>query len=370
MSVVFLLATVIFSNTLISDYNFHKGSILLGYIDEKGANYDSAGNMIVKSTTTENKTYSITPHALNLIKVATADTAMWGKSLNRYNAQEDTTPRNITISTNANAKMDFTPMMVQTSAVVAPASFFDHLDEQQKYGIIKYTVENGDTPSSIATSFGISTYTLLWANNMKVGQYIKPGQVLEILPITGVKHTVVAKDTIQNIAKKYKADEEEIIKFNELPADGQLTVDKTLIIPNGEKEKPIIEPAPRPNQNGGTVISSGKYAFSGTQKGHRFPYGQCTWYVSTKTYVPWGGHAKSWLVNSQAYGYTTGKTPVPGAIVVTTEHRIYGHVAYVEEVSPTTITLSEMNYVGWARKSVRVVPRNSAVILGYIYPKE
>jgi surface antigen len=212
---------------------------------------------------------------------------------------------------------------------------------------------------------------VLWANDLKVGQVIKPEQSLDILPVTGVKHAVVATDSVQSIAQKYKADPEEIILFNELPADGRLTAGRILIVPNGEKEKPVQEPAPQPAQTQGQVVSSTKVAYTKTNagNGHRFPYGQCTWYVASRTYVPWGGNAKSWLVNAASYGYPTGRTPVPGSIVVTTESRYYGHVAYVESVSPSTITISEMNYVGWARKSVRVLSRTSGVIMGYVYPK-
>lgn len=356
---------------MISDYNFQKGSLLLGYLDGEGSNYDSDGNIIVTSgVVNAEENQAIEDSTTNLTKVASADTSFWG-TIAQSASQEEEEVETQTISTNQTEKVDFAPMTVQGNFLVSPSSFYEEDSEEQRYGITKYTVQNGDTPSSIATSFGISLYTVLWANDMKVGQYIKPGQVLDILPITGVKHIVAANDSIGAIATKYKADIQEIILFNELPADGKLTAGRTLIIPNGEKEKPVEEPKPvTTSTNQSTVVSSSKYVASGNvKKGHSFPYGQCTWYVSTRTYVPWGGNAKAWLVNAAAYGYETGRTPVAGAIVVTTEHRIYGHVAYVESVSATTITLSEMNYVGWARKSVRVLPKNSSVIRGYIYPK-
>lgn len=356
---------------MVSDYNFQKGSLLFGYLDGKGGNYDGDGNIIVTSSqdyeTTDSK-------QTNLIKVASASTSFWGNYTANAAATDnsDADPETQTISSGQATGSDFEPMTVQGNFLVSPSAFYDGTSDEQRYGITKYTVQDGDTPSSIATSFGISLYTVLWANNMKVGDYIKPGQVLEILPVTGVKHVVSDKDNIEAIAKKYKAEAQEIIVFNELPADGKLTAGRTLIIPNGEKEKPVAEPvstAPT-NSSQGTVVSSGKYVATTTaKKGHTFPYGQCTWYVSTRTYVPWGGNAKAWLYNAAAYGYSTGRTPVAGAIVVTNEHRIYGHVAYVESVTGSTITISEMNYVGWARKSVRVIPRTSSVIIGYIYPK-
>jgi len=371
LSVIFLLSLVSVSNLMVSDYNFQKGSLLFGYLDGKGGNYDGDGNIIV----TNSQDYETTDsQETNLIKVASADTSFWGNytaSAATTNDEDEVTEAQ-TISSGQGDKAAYSPMTVQESFLVSPSSFYDGTSDEQRYGIVKYTVQEGDTPSSIATSFGISLYTVLWANNMKVGDYIKPNQTIEILPVTGVKHMVEAKDTIDSIASKYKAETQEIIVFNELPANGQLTAGRTLIIPNGEKEKPVPEPKPTPTATTrqGTVVSSGRYvATTVAKKGHTFPYGQCTWYVSTRTYVPWGGNAKAWLHNAAAYGYSTGRSPMAGAIVVTNEHRIYGHVAFVESVTASTITLSEMNYVGWARKSVRVIPRNSSVIMGYIYPK-
>jgi surface antigen len=179
------------------------------------------------------------------------------------------------------------------------------------------------------------------------------------------------KDTIEAIANKYKADVQEIIVFNELPANGKLTSGRILIIPNGEMEKPVNEPAPQPPTTQGQVVSSTKVAYTkvNPNKGHRFPYGQCTWYVASRVYVPWGGNAKAWLANAAAMGFKTSKTPAAGAIVVTNESRYYGHVAYVESVTASSITISEMNFVGWARKSVRVLDRDSGVIRGYVYPR-
>ncbi len=89
--------------------------------------------------------------------------------------------------------------------------------------------------------------------------------------------------------------------------------------------------------------------------------------MAQKRYVPWGGNAGTWLYRAKALGYRTGKTPVPGSIVVTTENRYYGHVAIVEKVGNGTITVSEMNYTGWAKTSRRTLATSSRVIKGYIY---
>jgi surface antigen len=102
-------------------------------------------------------------------------------------------------------------------------------------------------------------------------------------------------------------------------------------------------------------------------KGHKFPWGQCTWYVAQKRYVPWSGHAKYWIRNARKMGYKIGKTPVVGAIIATKEKWRYGHVGYVEAVGKNTVTFSEMNYKGLGIYSKRTLKENDYRIIGYIY---
>jgi len=99
--------------------------------------------------------------------------------------------------------------------------------------ISKYVVRKGDTLSGIAQMFGVSTNTIVWANDVSV-KSLKEGQVLAILPVSGTIHTISKGDTLSSIAKKYKADSEEIIKFNNLEEGVILSLGDTLVIPDGE----------------------------------------------------------------------------------------------------------------------------------------
>lgn len=101
-------------------------------------------------------------------------------------------------------------------------------------GTITYTVLPGDTLSEIADNFGIGLNTILWANNLRSVNTVVIGQELKILPIDGVFHTVKKGDTVSSIASRYKGDMEEIIAFNDLPADGFLAEGITLIVPDGK----------------------------------------------------------------------------------------------------------------------------------------
>ncbi len=99
--------------------------------------------------------------------------------------------------------------------------------------ISTYTVRQGDSLSSIAKMFGVSANTIVWANDIKGGK-ITPGDQLVILPISGVKHTVVKGDTLQSIAKKYKADMGDILSYNGLTSSSKLSIGDEIIVPDGE----------------------------------------------------------------------------------------------------------------------------------------
>ena len=258
---------------------------------------------------------------------------------------------------------------VQGSSLLSASTYYSDNEEYPRSAIIKYVVKSGDTPSSIAYSFGISTNTVLWANDLDYSSYIKPGQKLTIPPVTGVLHKVKEGDTMEKIAKKYKADAELAIFYNATPADGNLEnkIGQVIVIPNGSLPEP-----PRPTKiktNQRKVVSASQYHYipTGNRKGHSFPWGYCTWYVATKRYVPWGGDAKYWLSNARSYGYRVDHTPSVGAIMVTNENRYYGHVVYVEAIHGNLITISEMNYVGFGIRSVRTISANSRVIRGFIH---
>lgn len=94
-----------------------------------------------------------------------------------------------------------------------------------------YTVREGDSLSSIANMFGVSSNTILWANDLKRGSALRPGTTLTILPVSGIRYTVKRGDTVAAIAKKYKANEDDIIAFNEL--SGSLTSGDIIMIPHG-----------------------------------------------------------------------------------------------------------------------------------------
>jgi murein DD-endopeptidase MepM/ murein hydrolase activator NlpD len=108
----------------------------------------------------------------------------------------------------------------------------------------QYRVQDGDTISSIAQKFGVSIDTIVWNNNLKSVDAIKPNQLLNILPVTGVKHKVKRGETIYSIAKYYNVDAQNIIDypFNTFTNDETfaLAAGQELIVPEGVMPKQII----------------------------------------------------------------------------------------------------------------------------------
>ncbi|MFC1612515.1 peptidoglycan DD-metalloendopeptidase family protein [Patescibacteria group bacterium] len=120
-----------------------------------------------------------------------------------------------------------------------------------------YVVQKGDTLGGIAQEFGISLNTLLWANQLTSRSYIRPGDKLTILPISGVAHTVKKNETLAGIVKKYSADQEKVMEFNHLADAKSLQIGQVLVIPDGR----IIYVAPVRTYSSG--YSGKSYASSG-----------------------------------------------------------------------------------------------------------
>ncbi len=104
-----------------------------------------------------------------------------------------------------------------------------------------YKVRSGDTLSTIAKMFGVDTNTIVGANNIKNGT-IHPGEEFVILPITGIRHTVLKGETLASLEKTYRSDAHDIALYNNLSDDATLVPGVSIIIPNAEV------PAPAPTK--------------------------------------------------------------------------------------------------------------------------
>ena len=105
--------------------------------------------------------------------------------------------------------------------------------EQKRTRELAHTVREGDTPSSVAARFGVSTYSILQTNGIADGEIIRPGDILVIPPGTGVYYTVREGDTAAAIAERLNAKTEDILAQNDLGEESVLQIGRKLFIPDG-----------------------------------------------------------------------------------------------------------------------------------------
>lgn len=156
------------------------------------------------------------------------------------------------------------PSAVLAAATETPATATLE-SEKPRDKVLEYSVQEGDTVSSIASKFGVSEETVMWQNDLTKKSVLKPGQIVKILPVTGVSHKVQKGETIYSIAKKYQTEPQGILDFpfNTFVNDETfaLAVGQTIIVPEGTP--PAEAPAPsayaRRTPDAGTVTASGAF---------------------------------------------------------------------------------------------------------------
>lgn len=142
------------------------------------------------------------------------------------------------------------PQIVQDQSIeVSDNVFSTQISQKVRDKVITYTVEKGDTLSTIAKKFDISVDTIKWANDLS-SDTVNSGDTLKILPVTGIFYKVSKGDTVQTIAKKYNTNAQKIVDFpfNDFanPETFTLTAGQMVIVPDGEITKPS---APRSSPN-------------------------------------------------------------------------------------------------------------------------
>lgn len=132
--------------------------------------------------------------------------------------------------------------------------------------IIGHPVQFGETVSTIAEKYGITSDTIRWQNKL-TSDKLTEGQVIQIVPVTGVAHKVAPGDTIYSIAKKYNAEPQAIVDFpfNTFSNDEtfELAVGQIVVVPDGvpPKEVPVSPYAKRRTPDAGTLVAAGVFAW-------------------------------------------------------------------------------------------------------------
>ena len=215
-----------------------------------------------------------------------------------------------------------------------------------------YTTQGGDTISSLATRFGVTSDSIRWSNGL-TGDNVAAGTTLTIPPVNGIVYTVKSGDTADSLAAKFNANKDQIIAYNDAEISG-LQAGEQIIIPNASEAVAGTS---------ASTIASGARGFpwgSGPIYGSNgYDYGYCTWYVATQVGVPanWG-NASTWAYYARLSGWNVSQAPTVGSIAQTGNAAGgEGHVAVVTAVNPDgTIEIRDMNgLAGWGRVGVGTV---------------
>ncbi|HSW36802.1 MAG TPA: LysM peptidoglycan-binding domain-containing protein [Candidatus Saccharimonadales bacterium] len=254
-------------------------------------------------------------------------------------ARLDALPETTAITNQADSEQAELTIVPTSSNVVAKPQVVATKYVSNK-DIHHYTTVAGDTITSVAAKFGVTSDSIRWSNGL-VGNTLTVGQNLAIPPADGIVYTVKAGDTPESLAQKFRTDKDKIIQANDAEKTG-LKLGDQIIIPDGTQTPVVARLVAYGFPWGGSAI----YGYNG------YDYGYCTWYVANRIAVPsnWG-NANTWDNLAPLSGWTVSGTPRVGAIGQT-DRGWAGHVAFVEAVSEdgSQIKYSDMNgLAGWGR---------------------
>jgi len=101
-----------------------------------------------------------------------------------------------------------------------------------------YTVESGDTLSTIARKFSLKTTKLGELNQLKTGVALKIGRKLRIPMeqemmdiIVKAEYTIQSGDNVGSIAQDFNLSSKDIVKYNQLKKDSVICIGKKLVLP-------------------------------------------------------------------------------------------------------------------------------------------
>lgn len=292
-----------------------------------------------------------------------------------------------------------TTVFSRDSGFVRPVSFLsDARDTSGMNQLMTYTVKSGDSFASIANKFRITEDSIVWANNLSHSSTLKPGQTLQIPPVSGSVYHVNVGDSVQTIASAFGVDSAAIVSQNNLVPGADIHPGDTLIIPGASRVLTMVtQPTPtvdstvttqsKPIANAkaktlaqkvskksklkvASIPKAVAYAMDYTGEGTKFAWGNCTYFVANHKHITWRGNANEWLSNAAAAGVPTGNKPVPGAIISfrgSGYNSYYGHVGLVVDTDGDDVIIKDMNYRRLNEVTIRRVSKDDPSIRGYIY---
>ncbi|MGD2253795.1 MAG: M23 family metallopeptidase, partial [Anaerolineales bacterium] len=121
------------------------------------------------------------------------------------------------------------------------ASLDTEIPNRPRVGVIRYTVQEGDSVFGIAKRFNIKPETVLWGSYEVLNDdphTLRMGQELNVLPVDGTYHEWKAGDTLEGVADFYGVEATDIVDWpgNNLdPINLVIEPGTWLVVPGGKR---------------------------------------------------------------------------------------------------------------------------------------
>jgi murein DD-endopeptidase MepM/ murein hydrolase activator NlpD len=168
------------------------------------------------------------------------------------------------------------PLAARTDGIRVVRDFYNPftiIPDRPRSEVIEYEVQAGDTIFTIAERFGIKPETIAWSNDRSIIGGLRPGRMINILPLDGAYITVPAQLTIAQIAADFRVDPYAIIDseyndfFNAAP-DTVLTSGTKVVVPGGQAEQIVwAPPVTRVGGDASQGNAGGKISFAAGEAG-------------------------------------------------------------------------------------------------------
>jgi LysM repeat protein len=109
-----------------------------------------------------------------------------------------------------------TQTSANVSGIYRAANLTTNIPTRPRVDVITYTVDTGDSLFSIADAFNLKPETLLWGNYAVLKDdphVLRPGQVLQVLPVDGTYYQWSEGDNLNSVADFFGVEPDAILEY-------------------------------------------------------------------------------------------------------------------------------------------------------------
>lgn len=210
-------------------------------------------------------------------------------------------------------------------------------DDRKRAEAFQYTIQGGDSLSSIGQRFKISVDALEYMNNLTDTSVLSVGDTITIPPVSGLIHTVDEGDTLDDIAETYDVAPQAIADFNYILDTSKLAVGSELVIPGATVPQPVYIPPVYPSGAYQPPISGAPNLGDGFiwPSSVRIITQYFSWYHNgLDIAVPWGWGMPPIYATSSGTVTRAGWDPWGLGLMVRIDHgngfqSVYGHLSSI-----------------------------------------